>query len=273
MDNELKTEIPVKESLEVSVPQDRQAVKPDFDIDGFLAKRKEFITKVNAIMVDKQDYHIIQGKKSLAKGGAEKIASIFSWQAKFTKDVEAFEMLDVKGIVAFVCNLEKNGVFVGQGRGASTLAKNAGDPNKTIKMAQKSAYVDAVIRSSGLSDFFTQDLEDMPAGTVQATAKPVQGSYRPPVTPHPTGSGSIKPSTFQLDTIGRMIREKNVSKQEITDFIKVDSVDKLTGGREGTASRLIGWLIDYRKEDLPVIQQADEASRREVEAIGDSIKN
>lgn len=33
--------------------------------------------------------------------------------------------------------------------------------NKAIKMAQKSAFVDAVIRATGMSDLFTQDLEDM----------------------------------------------------------------------------------------------------------------
>lgn len=33
--------------------------------------------------------------------------------------------------------------------------------NKAIKMAQKSAFVDAVIRTTGMSDLFTQDIEDM----------------------------------------------------------------------------------------------------------------
>jgi len=32
--------------------------------------------------------------------------------------------------------------------------------NKAIKMAQKSAFVDAVIRTTGMSDLFTQDIED-----------------------------------------------------------------------------------------------------------------
>lgn len=32
--------------------------------------------------------------------------------------------------------------------------------NKAIKMAQKSAFVDAVIRATGMSDLFTQDIED-----------------------------------------------------------------------------------------------------------------
>lgn len=277
------------ESSAPTIAASANPVKPDFDIDRFLEKRSEFITKVNQIMVEGADYHIIQGKKSMAKGGAEKVANIFGWQARFTKDSDVMDALKVNGMIAFVCDLEKSSQFMGQGRGASTLSKNAGDPNKTVKMAQKAAYVDAVIRASGLSDFYTQDLEDMPAGTVQATAKPVQGA----VTPHPTGNGYIKPSTAQIETIGKIIKEKGITKSEIIDAGFVGSVDQLTGGKGGTASELIGWLIKHTgntessygnaprnwggskhlPEDLPVIQQADEASRREVEAIGDSIKN
>src|SRR3990167_3096466 len=137
----------------------------DYDIKSYIAKRTDFIKNVNTICIEGKDYHVIQGKKSLAKGGAEKIASIFKWTAKFDKDTEAIEMLgSVPGLVAFKCTL-MNGQFVGEGRGAATMAKNAGDPNKTLKMAQKSAFIDAVLRSSGLSDFFTQDLEDMPPQT------------------------------------------------------------------------------------------------------------
>lgn len=130
----------------------------DMNIDSFLELRQAFITKVLAICVEGQDYHVIKDKKSLAKGGAEKIASIFHWTAKFEKDSESIEMLgDIKGLVAFKCTLV-NGQFVGEGRGSAVLTKNAGDPNKTVKMAQKSAFIDAVLRASGLSDFFTQDL-------------------------------------------------------------------------------------------------------------------
>lgn len=133
--------------------------KQEFDIDGFLEKRKEFIEKVNSIMLEGKDFHLIQGKKSMAKGGAEKIASIFGWTATFEKDAETMEAFaGLKDVIAYTCNLTKNLVVVGQGRGASVLSKNNGDPNKTIKMAQKSAFIDAVIRTSGLSDFFTQDL-------------------------------------------------------------------------------------------------------------------
>lgn len=149
---------PEQSSNEQSITQ----IESDYDIDSFLEKRAEFITKVKAIMVEGKDYHVIQGKKSLAKGGAEKIGSIFGWTAVFEKDISVSESFrEVPGLIAFVCKLSKSGMVIGEGRGAALLGKNAGDPNKTIKMAQKSAYIDATLRASGLSDFFTQDLEDM----------------------------------------------------------------------------------------------------------------
>lgn len=147
-------------------------VGKDFDIDGYLAKRSEFITKVNKTMVEGKDYHVIQGKKSLAKGGAEKIASIFGWNARFDKDGDVSDALKLDGLIAFRCTLHKVDAFVGEGRGASQLAKNNSDPNKTIKMAQKSAFIDAVLRSSGLSDFFTQDLGPEDEGSTYGHLKP-----------------------------------------------------------------------------------------------------
>lgn len=44
--------------------------------------------------------------------------------------------------------------------------------NKAIKMAQKSAFVDAVIRTTGMSDLFTQDLEDMRDDAPEAPQSP-----------------------------------------------------------------------------------------------------
>lgn len=168
----------------------------DYDIDAFLEKRTEFIKKVNAIMQEKQDFHIIQGKKSLGKGGAEKIASIFGWQAEFIADQDTLKMFgNVTGLVAYICNLTKNKEFVGQGRGTASIGKNQNDPNKTVKMSQKSAFVDAVLRSSGLSDFFTQDIEDMDLEQKQAfTPKPTNVSSLPktsPVAPPAASSGIV----------------------------------------------------------------------------------
>lgn len=160
MTNEQKN-TPVAE--DISTPILAQENKP-VNLDIWLEQRKDFIEKVKTITKEGLDYHVIKGKKSLAKGGAEKIASIFRWTARFEKDtdvMDAFSQTVKGGFIAFVCNLEKDNTLMGQGRGAAMLSGNSGDLNKTIKMAQKSAYIDAVIRASGLSDIFTQDLEDM----------------------------------------------------------------------------------------------------------------
>lgn len=167
----------VRENDKGMVAHQNGVVESDYDIDAFLQKRAEFITKVNKIMVDGKDFHVIQGKKSLAKGGAEKIASIFGWQADFRKDTEVFESLGLAGFIPFICRLSKLSVFVGEGRGGASLERNGKDPNKTIKMAQKSAFIDAVLRASGLSDFFTQDLEDMPKDQISSSTQTPEAEF------------------------------------------------------------------------------------------------
>jgi|TARA_R100001530_G_scaffold2201_1_gene3664 hypothetical protein len=158
-----------KKSNEPEVVETKQEIEPvnqettlatfKQGVDDLLAKREYFISQVLPKLKEKQDFHIILGKKSLSKGGAEKLASIYQLVATFDKDNDTVEMLsEVKGMVAYVCDLKRGGFIVGQGRGADTLGGNNGDPNKTIKMAQKRAYVDAVIRTTGLSDIFTQDM-------------------------------------------------------------------------------------------------------------------
>lgn len=225
------------ESSMPSVIQEKQLVKVTQDIDVFIQKRQAFIEKVNRIMVETKDYHLIQGKKSLAKGGAEKIASIFLWQAKFAKDTETLEMLGTTpGLVAFKCILENKGKFVGEGRGAALLNKNAGDPNKTIKMAQKSAYVDAVIRSSGMSDFFTQDLEDHPEHLEKNTSNPY-GAYSPKTSSYP-------PSAKQLEFVQNLLDQKRLDEEWMIDQ-GYGKISDLTGGKEGTCSELIEFLKTY----------------------------
>jgi hypothetical protein len=130
-------------------------------VDHLLAKRSYFISQVLPKLAEGQDFYIVKGRKSLAKGGAEKLAGIYNLVATFQKDNESLEMLgNTKGLVAFVCNLTRFGVIVGQGRGSDTMERNSNDPNKTLKMTQKRAYVDAVIRATGLSDIFTQDISE-----------------------------------------------------------------------------------------------------------------
>ena len=227
-----------------------QMIHKDFDIDAFIQMRTEFIEKVNGIMVEGKDYHVIQGKKSMAKGGAEKIASIFGWTATFEKDKDAMEAFGkLQDIICFICNLQKNGELVGQGRGAASLGKNGNDPNKTLKMAQKSAFIDSVIRASGLSDFYTQDLEDMDPkdiGTTQSSARPQNASER---QPQQATQGSIPPSKAQYDLIRKLMEQKGITKEDLIDAGFMPGT--LTGGKGGTASELIDYLLKAKPKIDP----------------------
>jgi hypothetical protein len=101
-------------------------------------------------------------KPSLSKAGSEKFLSLFNVHAKFRKDAETWEMLGrPAGVICYICELyTKRGELVGEGRGAREVLKEQ-DINKAIKMAQKSAQIDAVLRTGALSDAFTQDLDDV----------------------------------------------------------------------------------------------------------------
>jgi hypothetical protein len=57
------------------------------------------------------------------------------------------------------------------------VSQDNGDINKAVKMAQKSATIDAVLRTGALSEAFTQDLDEMPEEPAQpAPAKPATTS-------------------------------------------------------------------------------------------------
>jgi hypothetical protein len=88
---------------------------------------------------------------------------------------------DIK-VILLKCELHTPAGFVAaEGTGARTIAQDDGDINKSLKMAEKSAHIDATLRVAGLSEIFTQDLEDMlrEAGSGQ-TIQPENPASVPP---------------------------------------------------------------------------------------------
>lgn len=129
------------------------------------------------------------GKATLCKPGSEKICGLLMLRPRFKRDVEAWEMLGGEaGLVTLVCELvTPAGVVVAEGRGARHRDQDFGDVNKCLKMAQKSAQTDAVLRCAGLSELFTQDLEDMPAFLRDEEPAPFEAPRRSSdPTPAPT---------------------------------------------------------------------------------------
>ncbi|HMA34000.1 MAG TPA: hypothetical protein VKY74_05905 [Chloroflexia bacterium] len=105
-----------------------------------------------------------ESKPSLFKPGAEKICLLFQLRPKFLADAPTLAMAgNPAGLFAYICRLfDPQGHIVGEGRGAAELTERAGwTANNAIKIAEKRAQVDAVLRTAGLSEIFTQDLEDL----------------------------------------------------------------------------------------------------------------
>ena len=238
MDNELKKTSAASQSLNEQSLTTQNELVNDYDIDAYLATRSEFIQKVNKIMVEGKDYHVIQGKKSMAKGGAEKIAAIFGWQAMFLPDDDTIKMLGTeKGVIAYICKLQKGSQYKGEGRGARSLAQDKGDVNKAIKMASKSAFVDAVLRTSGLSDFYTQDLEDM------KLAPESHQTQNPAPTATETPKADRQASDKQIGFVKSLMTQKGISK--LSD-IGLREEKPLSSAY---ASTIIKRLMEHQSED------------------------
>jgi hypothetical protein len=101
-------------------------------------------------------------KDMLFKSGSEKICDYYGLRPTFHADADTWEMIGRKaGVVCLRCDLmSASGQVVGEGRGCRDVTKDGGDPNKAIKMCEKSAQIDAVLRAGALSDAFTLDLDD-----------------------------------------------------------------------------------------------------------------
>lgn len=157
-------------------------------VDNLLDRRKCFVEKILPKLREGVDYHVIKGRKSIGKSGAEAIVSIYGWCAKFEKDRETMDSFKgVDGLVAYKCTLStQTGEFVGEGRGASALKDNDNNVNSTIKKSQKSSFCDAVIRSAGISSVFSQDLDDLPPEMITPVPKPP--------SPKPTSEAALIPS-------------------------------------------------------------------------------
>lgn len=134
------------------------------------ASKRQLITQyISKHMKSGTDFGTIkfgnkESKPSLFKPGSEKFLSLFKLTARFEKDSDTWDMAGSEaGTFTYKCLLyATNGTIVGEGRGVSKLSEKQGwTINNAVKIAEKRAQIDAVLRTGALSDFFTQDLEDM----------------------------------------------------------------------------------------------------------------
>lgn len=126
-------------------------------------------------------------KNTLFKPGAEKICGMLGVTATFPTlpDYEAacLQGVVLKNILLRCAITNSAGVIIAEGVGARSCEKDYGDINKSLKMAEKSAHIDATLRMAGLSEVFTQDIEDMNLGEQAESSAKGQNSSQPSAPP------------------------------------------------------------------------------------------
>ena len=126
-------------------------------------------------------------KPSLWKPGAEKICGMLGLIPRFP-NLSEYESAVLRGedikVIILKCELHTPAGFIAaEGTGARRVPQDHGDINKSLKMAEKSAHIDATLRVAGISEIFTQDLEDLDMGAKQGI-QPDTGRKTPPQHQH-----------------------------------------------------------------------------------------
>lgn len=167
-----------------------------------------------------------ESKPSLFKPGSEKFLSLFKLTAQFDKDTDTWEMAGSEaGVFAYKCRLlDSKKRLVGEGRGVSKLSEKVGwTINNAVKIAEKRAQIDAVLRTGALSDFFTQDLEDMAQSTYDNS--PIPDKAVPTVVyDNPEEDGYKKPVGLKKTDLQK--------KKQIMDLIESVTLHPLDKTKE-----------------------------------------
>lgn len=157
---------------------------PVMNIDAAVLRWESIQQFISRIMKPEVDFGTIPGsrKPSLLKPGAEKLTAFFGLAPEFdvTMRIEQWEgepffHYEIK------CRLVRDGQVRGEGLGSANTreskyrkAQPADIVNTVLKMAKKRALVDAILNTTGASQFFTQDMEDMEREPREGTREAAQ---------------------------------------------------------------------------------------------------
>jgi hypothetical protein len=159
-------------------------------------------------------------KPSLYKSGADFICDLLQMDPTFAPDLDTWKMLGSKdGTVVICCRLisrgnspffpnRPKGEVLGEGRGAGVSGVKKRDGNGAVKIAQKSSKIDAVINTLGLSDLFTQDLEDQTA----KSPAPESDQHAPRVAPRAQRQQEQRGNVPSVDELMAIYGEWKVSR-------------------------------------------------------------
>jgi hypothetical protein len=203
-------------------------------INRRVANREYLFKQIGSMLKEREDFNVIKGKKCLSKAGSEKILGFLGLTATFPQ-LNRYEELAFSGVVPdniiLKCQVISGaGYVVAEGIGARSLAKDLNDLNKSLKMACKSAQIDATLRCVALSDIFTQDLDDMPEHTQKAQecsqenrgTTPAAGAATDPIPGH----NQVAKQFATGDGLGRVKDMRKARAAATCDFCGQKHINK-----------------------------------------------
>ena len=206
-------------------------------------------------------------KPVLFKPGSEKIGSMLGLTATY-RPLSHDERATIGGVpetcIVVKCELVSgSGVVVAEGLGART--PEYGDVNKALKMAEKSARINATLQL-GLSDSYTQDLDDM-AGEDNGGSGAAHGeSGRQAASPAPSPVGEdLSP---KLKESVEQAQARKAQQENLYDYVKRDGDDVLCAcgsqviRRRNTKGAMTHTCLDYFEASYGKVKDKIEATAR-----------
>lgn len=178
----------MQENTAVVVQNDILPPNLDAEIQKAVQMRTALDKLFNSLLQQGIDFDRIPGtdKPTLLKPGAELLCQIFRLATGEPKIINAIEDFD-KGIFSYTISIQilhrDTGMLVATGIGSANSQEvkykyrnvtedgekikvlnpePADQQNTLVKMAAKRAFIDGVLKATGASRMFTQDVEDMP---------------------------------------------------------------------------------------------------------------
>lgn len=210
---------------------------------------------MQGVMQEGEHYGVIpgtKGKPTLLKAGAEKLSMTFRLVPEYRIERSDYDGGHREYVVTCRLTHAPTGTFQGEGVGScSTMEKKyryrnewangkktqienpdiADNYNTVLKMAKKRAHVDAILTSVAASDFFTQDLEDMPREEAPKPEKKARAS----------GDGHTAPATPAPSQPAQTWAQKIAAACAYLDKAADSSVDKWNKALENTEAKIHVW--------------------------------
>ena len=166
------------ERVEAQAPDIARPVISPEEAERMVSDLRQLIAR---ILVENKHYQKFRGKDVLLKAGAEELGKFFGLSSGY-EDLKV-QQVEVESVwvwsASVKCSVsnqagrilaESYGFYSGDERRKRDGTLDAQPANTIVKMAQKRAYVGAILTATGTSELFTQDIEDTAAAGAPAAS-------------------------------------------------------------------------------------------------------